>query len=50
MKLKRLKEKLEAEGLFSQDRNKPIPNLPRKIGIITSKDSADPSKCAMTKC
>jgi exodeoxyribonuclease VII large subunit len=40
LKLKRLREKLEAEGLFSQDRKKPIPILPRKIGIITSKDSA----------
>ena len=40
LKLKRLKDKLEAEGLFSQDRKKPIPTLPRKIGIITSKDSA----------
>ena len=40
LKLKRLKDKLETEGLFSQDRKKPIPTLPRKIGIITSKDSA----------
>ena len=40
LKLKRLREKLEAEGLFSQDRKKSIPILPRKIGIITSKDSA----------
>jgi exodeoxyribonuclease VII large subunit len=40
LKLKRLKEKLEAEGLFNQDRKKPIPRLPRKVGIITSKDSA----------
>ena len=40
LNLKRLREKLEAEGLFSQDRKKPIPILPRKIGIITSKDSA----------
>ena len=40
LKLKRRREKLEAEGLFSQDRKKPIPILPRKIGIITSKDSA----------
>ena len=40
LKLKRLMEKLEAEGLFSQERKKPIPILPRKVGIITSKDSA----------
>ena len=40
LKLKRRRETLETEGLFSQDRKKPIPCLPRKIGIITSKDSA----------
>lgn len=40
LKLKRLREKLEAEGLFNQDRKKPVPLLPRKVGIITSKDSA----------
>lgn len=40
LKLKRLREKLEAEDLFSQERKKPIPILPRKVGIITSKDSA----------
>ncbi|MEI6104933.1 MAG: exodeoxyribonuclease VII large subunit [Methanothrix sp.] len=36
---KRRKDKLEREGLFRQDRKKPIPRLPRKIGVITSKDS-----------
>jgi exodeoxyribonuclease VII large subunit len=40
LKLTRLREKLEGEGLFKQERKKPIPILPRKIGIITSKDSA----------
>jgi exodeoxyribonuclease VII large subunit len=40
LKLKRLRDKLEGEGLFSQDRKKPIPILPKKIGIITSKGSA----------
>jgi exodeoxyribonuclease VII large subunit len=40
LKLNRLKEKLEGDGLFNQDRKKPIPRLPRKVGIITSKDSA----------
>ena len=40
LKLKRIRDKLEAEGLFSQDRKRPIPCLPSKVGIITSKDSA----------
>ncbi|PTX53930.1 exodeoxyribonuclease VII large subunit [Melghirimyces profundicolus] len=31
-----LKEKLEAEGLFSPDRKKPLPFLPRRVGVITS--------------
>ena len=40
LRLKRLKEKLAKEGLFDESRKKPIPNLPRKIGIITSKNGA----------
>ncbi len=31
-----LKAKLASEGLFSQERKKPLPSLPRKIGIVTS--------------
>ncbi len=31
-----LKAKLAAEGLFAQDRKKPLPLLPRRIGVITS--------------
>ena len=35
-----LKEKLEKEGLFRQERKRPIPLFPRKIGIVTSPKSA----------
>ena len=31
-----LKQKLAAEGLFEQSRKKPIPALPRRIGVVTS--------------
>ncbi len=35
-----LKAKLEAEGLFEAARKKPIPALPRRIGIVTSPQAA----------
>jgi exodeoxyribonuclease VII large subunit len=35
-----LKAKLEAEGLFDAVRKKPIPVLPRRIGIVTSPQAA----------
>ena len=31
-----LKERLAAEGLFDQDRKKPVPAFPRTVGIVTS--------------
>lgn len=36
-RLERLRQKLRAEGLF--DRKKPLPFLPRCIGLVTGKDS-----------
>lgn len=36
----RLKQKLADEGLFDATHKKPIPPLPRKIGIVTSADAA----------
>ena len=35
-----LKKKLQAEGLFEAARKRPLPALPRKIGIVTSLDGA----------
>jgi exodeoxyribonuclease VII large subunit len=35
-----LKKKLAAEGLFAQDRKRPLPTLPRRLGIVTSTSGA----------
>jgi exodeoxyribonuclease VII large subunit len=35
-----LKKKLAAEGLFEAARKRPLPSLPRRIGIVTSIDGA----------
>ena len=35
-----LKKKLEAEGLFDPERKRPIPKLPRIIGVVTSPSGA----------
>jgi exodeoxyribonuclease VII large subunit len=38
--LEQLKKKLQAEGLFREDRKKPLPALPTRIGIVTSPTGA----------
>src|SRR5204863_2317278 len=40
MAVEQLKKKLQAEGLFDAGRKRPLPALPRKIGIVTSLDGA----------
>jgi exodeoxyribonuclease VII large subunit len=35
-----LKKRLEAEGLFDAARKRPLPTLPRKIGVVTSLEGA----------
>jgi exodeoxyribonuclease VII large subunit len=35
-----LKQRLQAEGLFAPDRKRPLPALPRAIGIVTSLEGA----------
>ena len=35
-----LKERLSAEGIFSTEHKKPIPQMPNRIGIVTSLDAA----------
>jgi exodeoxyribonuclease VII large subunit len=38
--LERLKASLAAEGLFAGDRKRPLPFLPRRIGVVTGNDAA----------
>ena len=40
VEFEKLKKKLAAEGLFDQDKKKPIPKVPRKIGIVTASTGA----------
>jgi exodeoxyribonuclease VII large subunit len=35
-----LKARLDKEGLFREERKRPLPSLPQKIGLITSRDGA----------
>jgi len=38
--IERLKAKLAAEGLFAQNKKRPLPRLPRRIGLVTGNDAA----------
>lgn len=40
LRFQQLKDKLSREGLFDAARKKPIPFLPRRVGIVTSIDGA----------
>jgi exodeoxyribonuclease VII large subunit len=40
LKFEQLKEKLQKEGLFDPARKRPLPFLPRKLGIVTSPTGA----------
>lgn len=39
-KIEKLKEKLHKEGLFAPERKKPLPALPKRIGVVTSPTGA----------
>ncbi len=38
--IERLKAKLASEGLFAAERKRPLPRLPRRIGLVTGNDAA----------
>ncbi len=40
LQLELLRQKLEAEGLFDPSRKRPLPDMPRIIGVVTSADGA----------
>ncbi|MBU1236087.1 MAG: exodeoxyribonuclease VII large subunit [Gammaproteobacteria bacterium] len=44
----RLKEKLSAEGLFADERKRPLPRFPRRIGVVTSPRAAALRDVAIT--
>ena len=35
-----MRERLRAEGLFDADRKRPLPSMPRIVGVLTSRDGA----------
>jgi exodeoxyribonuclease VII large subunit len=38
--IERLKTKLAVEGLFAEERKRPLPRLPRRVGLVTGNDAA----------
>jgi len=40
LELERLRRRLAAEGLFAAERKRPLPFLPRRIGLVTGNDAA----------
>ena len=40
MRFEQLKRKLAAEGLFDESRKRPLPPMPRRIGVVTSPSGA----------
>ena len=40
LEFERLKRKLEREGLFDPSRKRPLPEFPRRIGVVTSESGA----------
>jgi exodeoxyribonuclease VII large subunit len=40
MEFERMKARLEAEGLFDSDAKRPVPLIPRRLGIVTSSTAA----------
>jgi len=38
--IERLKTKLASEGLFAAERKRPLPRLPRRVGLVTGNDAA----------
>lgn len=50
---RRLRDKLEAEGLLDPDRKRPLPAFPRVVGVVTSKTGAalqDITRVAAGRC
>lgn len=38
--LEQLKQRLSAEGLFAEERKRPLPTFPLRVGVVTSPDTA----------